>query len=655
MKYLAIPAFQFEKVYEYVDTFCHTHAGRLTLPPLFESFKILAGNAISSISKCSSFERLDTTMATITTITASKQQDLQSLLSSPQALDLSPVVGSVSPTIAKDDIEEHDDINTLWSDGNDNDNDNDHDDQDARDTSTMSRAVDDVLAYVDHFTFSSGKILPFTPKRSDIEIGNGSHVNVDTTGSMNDREHHHHPTTTTNNNNKTMPTTTALLDRTNTLFPDMTPFQSRKKPNSDARTPRSHVNIRRRLRPLSPAKEEGMETTTTTATSTTSAMGAVTTSNMQCERTRVQGGEPSEITITTKTTAAPETNSETESETSSQDESVIESESERERESETTNLPTQAQAQAPRTDPYQCEYQCPYKCRYEQQAWDEREKARNWARDLRTAVHHWVQQQKECLACERDQSTSSLQHQIIPRYQAALVANEQEVRNLHRELQQSRQHYQSVELQLYEVIQYQQGRLQQLELELEARKEVSSPTVPTGTGTGTGPSIHTGMPSPHQASVSPEAVTTVPPVIDTSATTPRSRIRRRSEDGTQFVTYGNGSTKEIHTNGTTVIRFPNGDVKTYSADNGTIAYHYAASKVTQVRKDNDGSNTIFEFPNGQVEQHWIDGRKIVSFPDGTTQRVAPDGSVETVLAEHPSSVRVEHSNGKKEWVHVATN
>jgi hypothetical protein len=94
------------------------------------------------------------------------------------------------------------------------------------------------------------------------------------------------------------------------------------------------------------------------------------------------------------------------------------------------------------------------------------------------------------------------------------------------------------------------------------------------------------------------------------STTPRSRMRHRSEDGTQFVTCGNGSTKEIHTNGTTVIRYPNGDVKTYSADNGTIAYHYAASKVTEVCKDNDGSNTVFEFPIGQVEQHWNDGRKL---------------------------------------------
>jgi hypothetical protein len=488
-----------------------------------------------------------------------------------------------------------------------------------------------------------------------------------------------------------MTTTSALLDRTNTLFPDMTPFHKRKNPNADARPPLSPINIRRRpLSPLSPAMEQVTPTTTTTATST--AMGADTASEILTEYEGVQEGEPSESTSTS--TAAPETN-ETESEKSSQDES----------ESETTNIhismtaaaPAQVQAPAPKeapihalapqTDPYQC--QCQNKCRYEQQAWEEREKARNWARELRTSVQHWVQQQKECLACERDQaqqSTSSLQHQILPRYQAALDTKEQEVRNLHEELQQSRQHHQSVEQQLYEVIQYQQARLQQLELEarkqqleLEARQQQEQPqpammmrmteeptipsqsealsSAPTSTGTGTG----TDMSTPRQVAVSPEAVpvprataTIVPPVIDTS-TTPRSRMRRRSEDGTQFVTYGNGSTKEIHTNGTTVIRYPNGDVKTYSADNGTIAYHYAASKVTEVRKDNDASNTIFEFPNGQVEQHWNDGRKMVSFPDGTTQRVAPDGSAETVLAEHPSSAHVEHSNGKQEWLHVATN
>jgi hypothetical protein len=612
-----------------------------------------------------------------TSNTASNQQHLQSLLPSSKDMNLSSTV-SVSPTIASKD--------------QDYNGDDDKDDDDQDDSDTMSRAVDDVMAYVDHLTFSSGKVvrLPFTPKRSDMDNGTGTGTGTDVNAIT--------------NKTTTMTTTSALLDRTNTLFPDMTPFHKRKNPNpnpypnADARTPLSPMNIRRRPpSPLSPAMEPTTPTITTTTTTSVTAMGADTASEIPSEIQRVQEGEPSESTSVTTTTAVPETN-ETESEKSSQDEIEIETTSIHTAVPAPIQAPAQVQAQAqapiqapapsPQTDPYQC--QCQNKCRYEQQAWEEREKARNWARDLRTSVQHWVQQQKECLACERDQaqqSTHSWQHQIIPQYQAALDTKEQEVRNLHQELQQSRQHHESVEQKLYEVIQYQQTRLQQLELEarkqelmeLEARtlqtqqhqqqqpammteeptipsKSQASSLAPAGTGTGTG---GTDMSTPRQVAISPEAApvptaTTVPPVIDMS-TTPRSRLRRRSEDGTQFVTYGNGSTKEIHTNGTTVIRYPNGDVKTYSAANGTIAYHYAASKVTEVRKDNDASNTIFEFPNGQVEQHWNDGRKIVSFPDGTTQRVAPDGSAETVLAEHPSSVHVEHSNGKQEWLHVAAN
>ena len=92
-----------------------------------------------------------------------------------------------------------------------------------------------------------------------------------------------------------------------------------------------------------------------------------------------------------------------------------------------------------------------------------------------------------------------------------------------------------------------------------------------------------------------------------------------------MVKYGNGITKEIHPDGTTVTRFVNGDVETKFGDivtpsnggtrKGIVAYFHNREGVLQITHA-DGS-VLYEYSNGQMERHYANGSKVVMFPDGT--------------------------------------
>ena len=55
------------------------------------------------------------------------------------------------------------------------------------------------------------------------------------------------------------------------------------------------------------------------------------------------------------------------------------------------------------------------------------------------------------------------------------------------------------------------------------------------------------------------------------------------------------------------------------------------SQTTQVTHQ-DGMQT-YHFPNGQIENHYTDGRKEITFPDNSTRIVHTDGSSDTVFAD----------------------
>ena len=89
--------------------------------------------------------------------------------------------------------------------------------------------------------------------------------------------------------------------------------------------------------------------------------------------------------------------------------------------------------------------------------------------------------------------------------------------------------------------------------------------------------------------------------------------------------------KEVHKDGTTVIRFTNGDVET-KFSGGTTAYFHAKDQVMQINNTADGS-TLFEYPNRQIERHYKDGSKAILFADGTRQRISAEGKVDTAFVK----------------------
>ncbi|VEU37478.1 unnamed protein product [Pseudo-nitzschia multistriata] len=103
------------------------------------------------------------------------------------------------------------------------------------------------------------------------------------------------------------------------------------------------------------------------------------------------------------------------------------------------------------------------------------------------------------------------------------------------------------------------------------------------------------------------------------------RTRRATPNGGHLIDYGNGVTKEIHPDGTTVTRFKNGDVETRFPPNSStasspsasamMAYYHCTEEVLKITL-RDGS-VLYEYATGQVERHCASGVKIIRFPDGT--------------------------------------
>ncbi|XP_078488751.1 uncharacterized protein LOC100178680 [Ciona intestinalis] len=131
------------------------------------------------------------------------------------------------------------------------------------------------------------------------------------------------------------------------------------------------------------------------------------------------------------------------------------------------------------------------------------------------------------------------------------------------------------------------------------------------------------------------------------------KIERRLKDGTQEITFQKGTQKIISPeNGSVQIKFTNGDIKTTFPD-GTVTYLYIASGTKHTTHPN--GLQIIEFNNNQVERHFPDGSKHVSFEDGSSKMVKLDGTEETIfpdgtvmLVKENGEKIVEYMNGQKE-------
>ncbi|XP_053351807.1 centromere protein J isoform X1 [Clarias gariepinus] len=109
------------------------------------------------------------------------------------------------------------------------------------------------------------------------------------------------------------------------------------------------------------------------------------------------------------------------------------------------------------------------------------------------------------------------------------------------------------------------------------------------------------------------------------------KIEKTLPDGGRLTVFPNGTRKEVSADGLSVrVTFFNGDIKQILPDQRVI-YYYAEAQTTHTTYP-DGME-VLQFPNNQIEKHFIDGHKEIIFPDQTVKNLYPDGREETVLAD----------------------
>ena len=79
-----------------------------------------------------------------------------------------------------------------------------------------------------------------------------------------------------------------------------------------------------------------------------------------------------------------------------------------------------------------------------------------------------------------------------------------------------------------------------------------------------------------------------------------------------------------------VVHFPNKDIKQVFSDGRTVI-KYAGSKATFTSLPN-GLN-IYQYANGQIEKHLLDGNKEITYPDGTIKTIFENGNEEIVYPD----------------------
>jgi centromere protein J len=285
----------------------------------------------------------------------------------------------------------------------------------------------------------------------------------------------------------------------------------------------------------------------------------------------------------------------------------------------------------------------------------ERESARQWAQDIKEAVQQWVEEQRQLIRTESVSVTAA-----TTASSAQVQQLEQSMQKLHREITRTNTIRSDTDRKLEELIEKQSEKIEFVVRQLDVmKKQIGSIAVnevsidgnlgdnrrqrkvcPTANLNrfGTSPS-HTHCESQRRLvdKSTPKSNVSNSNWSETSLTSSHTnRTRRRTPNGGHMVDYGNGVTKEVHPDGTTVTRFINGDVETRFGDSlstptsselmraptkkaGIVAYFHCKEGVLQITQ-NDGS-VLYEYPNGQIERHYRDGLKVVLFPDGTKKVV----------------------------------
>ena len=262
----------------------------------------------------------------------------------------------------------------------------------------------------------------------------------------------------------------------------------------------------------------------------------------------------------------------------------------------------------------------------------ERESARQWAIAMKQAVNKWVEEQRRLVNTETTTRIGALEaHEAQIQTQAASLSKlERSIQSVYEEIVSSNETRHSTEKRLQRILLSQQDKIHELGQQLSSieqtvteqgtRSSMASPRADDVTGQ---------LPSPKET-VIPHFVDKTPGTKNTGSSQTSSsstRIKRRTKDGGHLIAYSNGVQKEVHPDGTTVIRFVNGDVETKFAESGTVAYFHKEDLVLQITTT-DGS-TLYEYPNHQIERHFPDGSKAILYPDGTKQKISPKSRAES--------------------------
>jgi centromere protein J len=248
-----------------------------------------------------------------------------------------------------------------------------------------------------------------------------------------------------------------------------------------------------------------------------------------------------------------------------------------------------------------------------QDARAERENARRWAQSMKQSVSEWVSEQQTFL--HRSESNLSSDHT------KSLANLESSIQKMYSELVQSNLDRTKKEDALYSLVQKQQDTIRCLSIDLTNMKTYLQPKETKKQDTPVPTNARRMASRGRKSSSTSQASTT--------SSTASGRIKKRLANGGHVVMYGNGVQKEVHKDGTLVVRFNNGDVET-KFPNGTCAYFHSSEKVMQITQAN--GSTLFEYPNRQIERHYANGSKAILFADGTRQRIDTNGNVETAFA-----------------------
>lgn len=291
-----------------------------------------------------------------------------------------------------------------------------------------------------------------------------------------------------------------------------------------------------------------------------------------------------------------------------------------------------------------------------QDARAERDAARKWARDMKEAVYKWAEEQRKLIRCEASTRMDVLheqEHQIHTQTEA-LATLQELVLQLHAEFQSTHSERQASESQTQKLILEQQERIHFLSRQLSAMEQtvsegmsqaannrltpksgISNSSPVGGTHNGHDPAFPQFVDRPVDMLAAEGAAPAEANNNNTASSqksvrsTSSTRVRKPLPGGKgHVIVYSSGVEKELHDDGTTVVRYTNGDVETNFGNSTTVAYFHATEQILQVTNRQDGS-VLFEYPNGQIERHYANGVKAILFPDGTKAKISADGKVET--------------------------